>query len=580
MLGKRKKTIMVLAIITGSLAVICTILWIFFPVILRALFPTWYTHYSLVRTNKILSAEVSVINDFFDFPDLSDSYTKHLAVDLSNMSAGLSYDKWDIAAIDLTKLNIGIDLLHDREEKQASLDLNAGWDGIDFPLTLFTDIDRVALGFDDKISWVANAKTFGKELAGLGLPVDEDMELDLGFLFPDVISEEAREESGNLAKSFFNSLKFKRCKDADNLAGYTGTAMTAVVDGQEFQAFLYDLIDCRYGQSDRGNQLKQRIDQMHAEQHELTLFINEMHHAQAVQADISTGFDSKVSALIQLAGEQNMLDNIIIDVSIQNSYGGDLYHINSSGLHVPTDGLFTSTTVISGFDNGTMHLYIETDNSGALFISTRTDSFTILATGQLGTTEDTINIMLNTVDLSASLGSIRLTGDLGLSYGNTTSHVHDITYNAYSISDFDFRQLRLLFQIIWDIIRQDRDLMEMFGQQFFSYVMSTMFGDRTGAAIMDILGDDIGDYLDLFDRLISSESGDVKTLLGIILDSPFGNKLKDQLSDQRSNILDGILEGVLGENRSEEIADLLDKIIGDNIPPLLSDLLESVLDTG
>jgi len=565
MLGKHKKTITILAVVTGSLAVICTIIWIFFPVILRAIFPTWYTHYSLARTNKILSTEFSVINDFFAFPDLSDSYAKHLAADLSNMSASLSYNEWDITAIDLTKTDIRIDLLHDREEKQASLGLTVGWDGIDFPLTLFTDIDRVALGLDDKISWVADAKTLGRELAGLGFPVDEDMELDLGFLFPDVISEEAREESGNLTKTFFRSLKFKRCKDADSLAGFTGTATTAVVDGQEFQAFLYDLIDCRYGLSDRGNELKQCIEPMYAEHHELTLFISETHHAQAVQADISTGFDSKVSVLIQLAGEQNMLDNVIIDVSIQNSYGGESYHINSSGLHVPTDGMFTSTTVISGFDIGTVHLLTETYKSGALSISTRTDNFTIFATGRLGTTEDTINIMLNTVDLSASPASVRLAGDLSFSYGNASSHVHDITHNAYRISDFDFRQLSLLSQIIWDIIRQDRELIEMFGQQFSNFMLSTMFGDRTSAVIMDMLGDDIGDYLDLFDRLISSESGDVEALLGIILDSPIGNKVKDQLSDQYSNILDYVLEGILGETTSEKIADLLDEIIGDYI---------------
>jgi hypothetical protein len=573
MLKSRKTTIMILVIVLCSISVLSVILWLFFPTILRVISPTRYVHYSLSQTGKVLSAEVSVINDFFELPDFSDSDVKHLSGDIKNLSIKSSYNERDIDLINLSELNIGFDLLHDRKLKQASLDLTTRWNGYVFPLVLFADKDQVAIGIDDTISWAVNAKTFGSELAGLGLPIDEDFELDLGFLFPDVINEVAKEETIEIIKDFLLSQRFRRANDLSDVQDLDGVAMTALIEGLAIQTFFIDMVDCVYGQSDRAIELKYNIKKTSYENHKLTLFINKEHIIHSVQLSASPGIDSSALVIIKLAGQQSMLDHILIDVNVQNAEGKQSYHIDSKGIHVPVDNVFTSATVLTGFESGKVYLITELTNSGAISVELQTDSYTIHFKGLFRTTDESIQIALNAVDVQTSFGSFYITGDLDFLICNTSSNVRNITGRAHSIADFDLHHFNSLVQILWDIIRQDQALLDIFGHQLITYTLNLLLGEEISTYILDIFGDRIIYIMDFLVDLLGDEPISVTSLLTGILDVLQSDSDNNLFSD----ILNDVLEGFLGGILPDDLFSIIENAVNSGIPGLLFDLAGSFL---
>jgi hypothetical protein len=95
-------------------------------------------------------------------------------------------------------------------------------------LTLFTDAEQLAVGYNDEIHLTVGTKTFGEELASIGLPVSRAAELDLEWLF-------SAEDVGD----FLKNLKFKQDADAVFPAGFEGVAMTAEADGVLREMTLY-----------------------------------------------------------------------------------------------------------------------------------------------------------------------------------------------------------------------------------------------------------------------------------------------------------------------------------------------------
>ena len=551
MFNIKRKTGIILAAIMAVVVILGIVVWVFFPVILRNVFPTMYTYYALSRTAGVLSDELSEIGEFFDFPDLSDSDVKRLSVELDGISAGLGYGRWDATVVNLPKLSVGIELLHDREAKQASLDLYAGWDNRTILLTLFTNVEQVAFGLGDNASWVVDSKDFGKELARLGLPVHEEMELDLGFLFPDVISDEERADALKIFMDFSKSLRFRRNKNTDFPIGFEGSAMTTVIDGESFRAFLHDLMDSPFGKSSMNAEILESVLQSSGGDHELTFFIGKDNIIQAVQADFMMENNSMASVMIQLTGEQNMLDGIIIEVNISNDLGRRSYSIESNGRHVPVGGVFTNTTIFRGFDFGEIQLDTEINNNGALSIAMQSGSFTTVVSGLYYTTSELIGVALNTVEVHTPYGFLSLDGGLNLEFGNAATGVRDITINAYNLADFewDFAHFRLLFQIVWEVLLQDQTLMDMFGQQFIDLVLRSLLGDQLGSFIMDLLGDQIVEVMDL----LITQIGDVADLIGDIIREQIGN-----IGDAIGDLIEDIVP--------ERLRDLLDEIFRQRIP--------------
>ena len=568
--NRRRKTIIIHVSSISTLFALSVLVWFFFPTVLKVISPTRYVHYSFARTGEILSAEASAINDFFRLPDLSDSDIKQLSADLNNMTIDLSYGHRDIVSINMNNHNIGVDLLHDIDAKQASLDFTTGWNGEVFLLSMFADMNQVALGLDDRISWVVNTSTFGKDLSRIGLPIDEDMDLDLGFIFPDVISKDTKEEVATIIEDFIKSLNFRKNNEVDNLTEFSGVIMTTALEGPDFKTFLNEITDCLYGQNERGIELKRSIMQLNNESHDLTVFICNAHIIRAVQLDISTGVDTILSVSIQLADEQNLLDHIVFDLIIQNAYDMHSYHINSKGKHVSTEQGFYNVTTITGFDTGTIQLTTELSNNGELYIETQIDDTKVLAVGSFNTTEESLDITLSTVEISIPFGYVRLSGDLDFAYGKASSTVHNITHNAYYLSDFDIYHFSLLFQVIWDILKQDQTLMEMFGQPFINFTLDYVLGEQLGAQIIDIFGERTTDIMDIIVHLFSRN----KPVTGSdLLAELIGNLYGDLFSDTSESILNALVGDILPDGLTETIDDFL----GDGIQSTFLNLIESLI---
>jgi hypothetical protein len=578
MFKMKRKTVIVLASILASAAIVGIVGWIFFPAILRFISPTLYAQYALGRTGVTLRAELASIDEFFGLPDLSEPGTKRLAADLNGISAGLNLAGWDSPTVDLSKLNVGVELLHDREAMGASLDLRAGWDGVSFLLTLFADPEQIALALGDGASFVVGTETFGRELAALGLPVDEDLKLDLGFLFPETVSDESQDEALIAVVDFLRSLRFRRDRSADHFAGLDGTVMTAAIDGPAFEDFLHDLADRYLGRFDANAELSRMIREMGTVDHELSLLIGASHTVQAIRADIGAGANSSLCVMIKLTGAQHKLDRILIDVELSNDGGKRFYAIESGGRHVPADGRFTTATTIFGLDIGTIRLDADIRSNGSMSAQLQAGRFATDVTGRYYTTDDMVGVTISEADFVTPLGTVNLSGEMGFEYGNASSDVRDISLNAYSIADFNILELRSLYQIVRDILSQDQALMDMFGQRFYGFALRLLFGDQLGADIADILGDRVDGFINLIvDRL-----GDGLTMAGdwlsdglataadwfgdilALVDGRLGDAI-DLLGSIFSDRLGGLLGAFSGGALRGQFDDLLSGIVGSDL---------------
>ena len=541
---QKKKIIIISSIAGGSLVVLGLLIWLLFPVLLRAFSPTLYTQYSLVRTGNVLSAEAKKIDNFFGFPDFSDSGATRVAVDIDGLSAGLSFGNFNTPRLDLSKLNLGVEVLHDRDDKQALLNLRAGWDEKAFNLALFANTKQIALGFTGQTSFVINQKTFGKELAGLGLPIDEEMELDLGFLFPDALSDEEKEEVLTSIMDFVKSLKFKRNKDVSNPDVSGGVAMTATFDGTALKELLTELADLYYWQPYSEDNLYGMIRQIRSGEHELTFFIDRKHHIRAVQVDVSTDIYPNVSVSAQLTGAKNMLDYISLEVLLDDNRDKRSFTFKSEGQHIPVDGLFSSATAIDGFDIGKIRFDTELNEDGSLSISTNIGFASLTGTGRFYSADDIFGITLKSAELNAlPYISATLTGELGIEYGNDISELRDITIGAHDIADIEISNFFSLFQVIWEIVRQDQTLMDIIGKQLTDFIINSLLGNRLGAYVLDLLGDRPGEILSFINNLLSGEYGGIMDLLRYIIGDQIGGVL-DSLGEQLGGVFDGLLEGI------------------------------------
>ena len=553
----QKKTIIIIAISISAVALLGILIWLFFPVLLRWVSPTMYTQYALNETRKVIDSELSEINDFFGFPDLQDSDVKHISAGINGVTANIKYGGFNSPDINLSKLEIDFDLLYDREAKQASLDLQTGWDGNSFLLTLFTNVEQIALGINNDTGWVVNAKTIGKELSEIGLPVDEDLTLDLDFLFPDKISDEAKEKALEIAADFFKALKFGRDRNSSHSTQFDGTTMTAFIDGSDFQDFIGEIIECYFEQSDTGNELHSRILQMNSGDYELAVFINDDHIVQAIRLSASADSGSDITITAQLPDTFKMLDHIIVDISIVNDNNRHVYSFESKGRHVPVDGVFSDITTIKGFDFGDILLSSEIREDGSLFLSIHTDSILFNTQGSMVITDETIGFDLNTLEIeSLRHWSLNLSGDLTFSYGNAVSAVRDISVDALNITEFEIFKFLPAFLIVWEVLQQDHTLMDMLGEPIYDLALTFIFGDRLGSFIndnIDISG--IGILDTLFDMFSGHLSDAFSSLLeSLMLDTlsdmleDFGDFLNETVGDRLNDIFSGFFDLFRGDD--------------------------------
>ena len=557
MFGLQKKTIIILAALISFVILAGILIWIFFPVILRWISPTLYTRYAFNETGKMIQTELIEINEFFGFPEFSDSDIKHFSAGLKDISAGISYGGFSSPDINLSKIDIGATLLYDRADKKASLDFSAGWDGSAFLMTLFTNVEQIALGINKDTSWVVNAKSFGKELAGIGLPVDEKLELDLAFLFPDIISDEVKENALLLAADFFKSLKFSRVRSFDHFTGPDGILMTTVIGGEDFQDFITEMIDCYFGRSDTGDYLRSSVLHVDSTDYELAVFINKNHIVQAVKLSSyvkpDSDYDSERDLYIslQFPDPQNLLDHIVFDISIiKNDIRHD-FSLESKGRHVPVDGVITDTTTITGFDIGDVLLRSEIREEGSLSISVQTGSFTLNTDGSLNITDNNVGLALSSLDMEFLRHlSLNLSGDLTLSYGIAASELNDITIGAQSISDVEIFKFLPLFMIVWEILQQDHILMDMVGEPLYDLVLSFVFGNK--------LGSFINDFIDI------SGVGILDTLFDL-----FGGQLSEVFSELLESLMLDNLAGILNS-----FGDFINETIGERLNDLFADLFD------
>jgi len=504
MFRKKRNIIILSAILLVLTAALGIILWFFFPVILRAVSPTRYTHYALARTGKILSAEIAEINDFFDFPDLSGSDVTHLTIDASGISANLSYGGLTVPGINLSNLGIGIDLLHDRGTKQASLDLYTSFNDNSFFLTLYTNVEQIALGINNDISWAVNADSIGKELAGLGLPVPEDFQLDLGFLFPDILDEGKMEDIAILLQDFIKSLKFIRNKSAGFFINEDGAVMTALISSSAFESLVY----------------------------ELSVHITKDHIVQAARVTVNVNTDSTFILTAQLFGSQNMLNHILLDAKIGNDLSYSLYSLESKGQNVPVDNKIIGTTIINGFDTGEIQVSYDIEKDRALFITAQLGGAALDIKGALHTDDDKIGLNLIDIHLIFNqVGTVKLSGNFDIAFGKASQEIRDLTDGAYNIADFEVFELFTLLQIVWDIIRQDQTLVDIIAPQLIDLILTHFLGNILSSILTDQFGE-------VFANLLSDVLHDIITEHFVdILDIILNNDVLDNLSDLLGELL-------------------------------------------
>jgi len=585
MLGKKRKIIIISSVSLASIIALSLVLWLFFPVILRAISPTWYTQYAFSRTGRALSAEFAEINDFFNFPDFSDSDVMQLTVDSSNHFANIDYGGLLSPGINLSKLNIGVDMLYDRSTKQASIDLHTGWDDKSFLITLYTNVRQIALGFNDNISWAVNADSIGKYLAGLGLPVDEELTLDLGLLFPDIIAQEKMEDVLVIVQDFFKSLKFSKNEDADYFIHDHGTVMTALICGNEFKNLVYDIVESYYGSSKTGDEIRQSIANLNTADHELTVHICNRHYIQAARVTVNTDTDSTVILTAQGFGPR-ILDHNLLEIKIGNDYNYNLYSLESKGQHVPVDDRIIGTTTISGFDTGEIQMSYDIEKDRSLSITAQIGQAAFDARGVLNVDDDKIDVNLHMCNIEMEfhqLGTVYLSGGLNITFGKASNEIRDITAGAHNIADFEIVELYPLLQIILDIITQNDVLIDIFGTQLNELILTTLFGEQFASYIIDILGGNAEDLLNLLNSLLDGRTDSILDLLvGFFSDRLFdglgdllGGDFIDSIIGQLGDILSNLLENGLPDNLSDLLGDFgnfFSDSLGDSISDWFSGL--------
>jgi hypothetical protein len=498
-----------------------------------------------LRTGRALSAEIVEINDFFNFPDLSDSNVTQLTVDSSNIFANMDYDGVFSPGINLSRLNIGIDLLHNRSAKQASLDLHTGWDDNSFLITLYTNVKQIALGINDSNNWVVNSDSIGKELAGLGLPVDEELKLDLGFLFPDVVDDEKTEDILIPAQDFFKSLKFSRSERSSYFSNNDGTVMTALICGSKLESLINDIFYSYYGSSETGAEIRQSIANISNADHELTLLINKQHIIQTAYIIVNVNKDSTVVLTAQLLGTENKLDHIRLDVKIGNDHNYNLYSLESKGQHIPVDNKIIGTTTISGFDSGEIQISYDIEKDRLLRIAAKLGSTEFEVKGILTADDDKIEVSLHTIDVEIyQFGAVYLSGDINITFGKASQEIRDITVDAYNIVDFKVTELYPLLPIVWDIVMQDERLFDIFGAQLFELIITSVFGEQFASYISDVFDENTEGLLDIVINLFGGWTDNAieffADLFTDILESDLPDKLGDMLGDLWDSLTDSL----------------------------------------
>ena len=559
MLGIKRNTIIISAISLALLAILVTVIWLFFPIILRTISPTWYAQYAFVRTINIVREEITEVNDFFDFPDFSNSDIMRLTIDSSDISANVSYGGFFSPSVNLSNLNIGIDLLHDRNTKQASLDLNTSWGDNSFLLTLYTNVTQVAFGINDRVSWAANADSIGKEFASLELPVDEDLKLDLGFLFPDIADDSKAEDFLIPVQDFFMSLRFRRSESADYFANDNGTVVTALICGNELESLVHDIYSL-YGLSEANDELRDIIANISDSDHELTVLINEEHFVEAVHITVNVNTNSTVILTAQLLGTENMIDHILLDVRIEDEHSYQVYSLESKGQHVPVDSKLTNTTTIIGFDIGEIQICSEIREDRALSIAAQLGSTELDIEGVLHVGDDTIGLNLHNVNFELNwFGTFSMSGGFNISLGTTSQEIRDITSGAYNIADFETAEFYTLYQVMWDVIRQDQTLIEMFGRQLYDFVLTSLFGEQTASFLKEIFDDSVADVTARLNGLLAERVDNILDLLIIYLDGR-----TDAVIEYFIRFLDGRslagLENIIGSDLFDNLTGQLDGI--------------------
>jgi len=466
-----------------------------------------------------------------------------LTIDSSDISANVSYGGFFSPSVNLSNLNIGIDLLHDRNTKQASLDLNTSWGDNSFLLTLYANETQVAFGIDDNVSWAVNADSIGKELAGLGLPVDEDLEIDLGFLFPGFGGEGRDVDIPMLMENFVRLLTFVRSGGVRYFTNDDGTVVTARVCGNALENLIYSF----YGSSEADDEIRDSIANISASDHELTVFINKEHFVEAVHITVNVNTSSTVILTAQLLGTENMIDHILLDVRIEDEHSYQMYSLESKGQHVPTDSKFTNTTTISGFDIGEIHISSEIREGRELSIAAQLGSTEFDIEGVLYVGDDTIGLNLHNVNLEFNwFGTINMSGGFNIALGTTSQEIRDITSGAYNIADFETFEFYTLFQIVWDVVRQDRTLIEMIGTQLYDFVLTSLFGEQIASYIRDTFDDSVAEVLDRLNDLLAERVDNALDLLTRFLDGRTLDGLGDFIGGDLFDNITGRLAGVRG----------------------------------
>jgi hypothetical protein len=480
----KSKKLPVIAAAASAVILLAGLGWLLFPTILKAVNTDAYIGYALTRTESTLSSELKSVQRGLGIPELSGG-SYRLAMDLNGISGSI-YDRWSGSnSFDLSRLQAGYDLIYDLDSKRASLDVSAGWGGETVLLTLFADMQRIAAGYNNDVSWVAGTSSIGRELAGLGVPVDANMTLDMGFLFPEASAgEEWENEIGEILKTYMESLRFRDNPNADMPDGFRGSAMTATIDDADLQEMLMAIIDLYLeymrevirtqdyilnaaGTSadamirEMRDQARRDIRNIRLRDAELTLFINSRNIVTGVQFDMSqSGTDVSISA--HLRGERNLIDNILIRISARDQYGRGTLTIESEGRHVPVNGEFSSTTTIRGSGSAaqavpeTIRIRTNINESGRLSFSVQAGPDEIISlTGRLRTASDSFSLTLNSVDVNFGYASVNLDGELTVLISSDVSGVRDITRNAHSLADFNISQLNGLIRAVERIIQQD-----------------------------------------------------------------------------------------------------------------------------
>ncbi|MDR2599679.1 MAG: hypothetical protein LBC73_05330 [Oscillospiraceae bacterium] len=242
MLRSRSKLLLFISILISLIILISVLIWLFFPIILKTISPTWYTLYSLNNTIKTHNTKISTIEKIFDFSDSADSNTVQITADFSDITLTLDNNALNLydVPIDLSELHIKAKLLHGNSLKQASIDADISLNDLLLPITLYTDVDKTAFTLNDE-SWMVNNKDFGAELSSLGLPIADDIQLNLSFLFPDIYNDEDNMETVDRISDFVKSLRFNRNLIPNNIPLQNVVAMTTITEGFELTFFINDL---------------------------------------------------------------------------------------------------------------------------------------------------------------------------------------------------------------------------------------------------------------------------------------------------------------------------------------------------